>query len=128
STDDDVITPSIEIDLGGDVEFNVLRYEEMISLGQRVAEYQVEAFVDGQWKQIASGKTIGNRKLDRVPKLKASKIRLTITKALASPAIRSIGVHLDTISPAEYFEPAMANMEIARGTRARASAPATNTK
>jgi alpha-L-fucosidase len=128
TTDDSVTTPSIEIDLGGDVEFNVLRYEEVIQLGQRVAEYKVEAFSDGQWKQVASGKTIGHRKLDRIPRIKASKIRLTITKALACPVISSIGVHLDSVSPAEYFQPAMANMEVARGTRARATAPTANPK
>ena len=98
--------------------------EEPIELGQRVAEYKVEAFANGEWKQISSGKTIGHKKLDRVPKLKANKIRLTITKSLAAPAIRAIGVHLDTVSPPEYFEPKLANKEVAKGTRARATAPA----
>jgi alpha-L-fucosidase len=118
ATDDDVTTPTIEIDLGGDVEFNVIRTEEMISLGQRVAEYKLEALVDGNWKQIGGGKTIGNRKLDRVPRTKASKIRLTITKSRACPTIRAIGVHLDGVSPPEVFEPALANKEVVRGTRA----------
>jgi alpha-L-fucosidase len=123
ATDDDVTTPSIEIDLGGEVEFNVIRMEENIALGQRIAEYKLEAMTGGQWKQIAGGKTIGNRKLDRIPKQKASKIRLTITKSRACPTIRAIGVHLDTVSPPEYFEPELANREVVRGARAT-SAPA----
>ena len=52
-----------------------------------------------------------------VPKMKASKIRLTIVHALACPAIRSIGVHLDKVSPPEYFQPAKANTESVRGPR-----------
>jgi alpha-L-fucosidase len=114
ATDDGVTTGTLEVDLGGEQEFNVVRLEEMISLGQRVAEYKIEAWNDGSknWQELNHGATIGYRKLDRFPKVKASKVRLTILSARGCPAIKSFGVHLDTISPAEYFEPTKANMEI----------------
>jgi alpha-L-fucosidase len=111
TTDDNVTSASLEIDLGGDTTFNVFRSEETISLGQRVQEYTVEAMIGGQWNPIASGTTIGHRKLDRFPKVTASKVRFTITKARACPVMRSIGIHLDTISPPESFEPANALSE-----------------
>jgi alpha-L-fucosidase len=118
ATDDNVTNASVEVDLGGEVEFNVVRIEEVIELGQRVGEYKIEAFADGSWREIGGGKTIGHRKLDRVPKISASKVRLTIVKSRACPVIRSFGLHLDTVSPAEFFEPALANKELVRGTRA----------
>ncbi|HSV16603.1 MAG TPA: hypothetical protein VLI90_20230 [Tepidisphaeraceae bacterium] len=71
----------------------------------------MDAFVGGQWKLIASGTTIGHRKLDRFPKVMASKVRFTITKARACPVIRSIGVHMDSVSPPESFEPGNALSE-----------------
>ena len=118
ASDDNVTSASFEVDLGGGVEFNVVRIEELIELGQRVSEYKLDAFTDGTWREIGRGKTIGHKKLDRVPKVRASKVRLTITKSLACPVIRAFGLHLDTVSPAEFFEPASANKEVVRGTRA----------
>jgi alpha-L-fucosidase len=119
ATDDDVTNASLLVDLGGEKEFNVIRIEEMISLGQRVQKYKVEAFLGADhWKEISSGTTIGYRKLDRFPKVTASKVRLTILAARACPTVKSFGIHLDTVSPAGSFEPESALKEIKRGTRA----------
>lgn len=118
ATDDGVTSASLEIDLGAAADFNVIRTEEVIALGQRVSEYKIEALEGADWKTIVNGTTIGNRKLDRFPKVTASKIRLTIEKARACPTIRTVGVYLDTVSPAESFEPAIALKEMKPGTRA----------
>ncbi len=114
ATDDGVTSASLEVDLGGEAEFNVVRTEEAIQLGQRVQEYKIEARsqASGDWKTIVNGTTIGHCKLDRFPKTKASKLRLTIVKALACPTIRTFGAHLDTVSPPESFEPASALAEV----------------
>jgi alpha-L-fucosidase len=121
ATDDGVTNATLEVDLGGEQEFNVVRLEEMITLGQRVAEYKIESWVDGanDWKELNHGFTIGYRKLDRFPKVKSSKVRLTILQARACPAIKSFGVHLDTVSPADYFEPAKANYEAKTTAKAK---------
>jgi alpha-L-fucosidase len=111
ATDDAVTTSSFDVDLGSEQEFNVIRTEEMVSLGQRVVEYKVEVsgLADaGAWRSIVQGTTIGYRKLDRFPRLSASKVRVTITKSLASPVLRGFGVHLDTVSPPDSFLPANA--------------------
>jgi alpha-L-fucosidase len=120
ATDDGVTNGWIEVNLGGEKQFNVIRTEEMIGLGQRVAEYKLEVWDDAakDWKEVNHGYTIGYRKLDRFPTVKASRVRLTILKSRACPTIKSIGVHLDTISPPESFEPANANLEVKPGTRA----------
>jgi alpha-L-fucosidase len=114
STDDGVTSASLEIDLGGEVEFNVIRSEEMITLGQRVQRYRVDVPSGTGWRTIATGTTIGYRKLDRIPKTRATKVRLTILEARACPAIRGFGLHLDTISPAAYFDPKHANADYTR--------------
>lgn len=120
ATDDGVTNATLEVDLGGEQEFNVIRLEEMITLGQRVAEYKIEAWDDGaeNWKELNHGFTIGYRKLDRFPKVKSSRVRLTILQSRACPAIKSLGVYLDTVSRPEYFEPDKANFEVKTGTRA----------
>jgi len=108
ATNDGVTTATLTVDLGTDRPFNVVGTEEMISLGQRVAEYEIDALVGGTWTPVAKGTTIGYRKLDRFPKVTASKVRLTITRSLACPVICGFGIYLDTISPPESFEPANA--------------------
>jgi alpha-L-fucosidase len=111
ATDDGIAMSSFEVDLGSEQDFNVIRMEEAIALGQRVLQYevQVSGVADaGAWRSIVQGTTIGYRKLDRFPRLTASKIRVTIQKSLASPVLRGFGVHLDTISPPDSFLPANA--------------------
>lgn len=102
ATDDNVTQASLEVRLLGEKEFNVIRLEEMISLGQRVQEYNVEVYdaKSQAWTTVANGTTIGYRKLDRIPLVKASRVRLNITKALACPTIKSFGIHLDPVSKA----------------------------
>ena len=114
ATDDTVLSGRVELDLGRECVFNVLRLEEMISLGQRVQEYRVDYWDSGVqgWRQLTYGTTIGYRKLDRFPAVRSSKIRLTIVNALACPTIREIGVHFDGISSAQSFEPDNAFREI----------------
>jgi alpha-L-fucosidase len=107
----------LTIDFGKDVEFNVVRTQEEIQWGQRVSEYKIEAFTDGQWKVVHEGKTIGYKKLDRFPRTKASKLRISIVAARAAPIMKPVGVYLDTVSPADHFEPAKANMELVRRPR-----------
>jgi alpha-L-fucosidase len=121
STDDPVTSAALEVDLGGEVEFNVTRLEEMISLGQRVQQYKIEAWsaAASTWQPLVQGTTIGYRKLDRFPKVTASKLRLTILKSRACPAIKSFGVHLDTVSPPESFAPANALAEYKRPPQKR---------
>jgi len=119
ATDDGVTSATLEVDLGGVQQFNVIRLEERLALGQRVAEYKTEAWDEDAkaWKALSRGSTIGYRKLDRVPMAKTSKVRLTILRSRACPAIQSFGVHLDTVSPAEFFEPEKANFEVKPVTR-----------
>ena len=88
--------------------------QEAADLGQRVQEYKVEGQVDSDWKLLSQGTTIGDRKLDRFPPVTVWKVRLTILKASASPAIRKFGLYLDNASSPATVEPAKASAERAQ--------------
>ncbi|MEE9367332.1 MAG: alpha-L-fucosidase [Pontiella sp.] len=113
-TDDGEHSASLTIDFGKEVEFNVVRIEEMIALGQRVSKYRVDVWNGSmsRWDLVHEGTTIGRRKLDRLPKTKTSKVRLTLLESRACPAIRSFGIHLDSVSPPEHFLPSFAHREV----------------
>jgi len=117
ATDDAVTNATLQVELAGPTTFNVIRTEENIALGQRVQRYRVEAFIGDAWKEICSGTTVGHRKLDRFPSVTASRVRLTILASRACPTITSFGVHYDSVSSPESFEPENALKEIKRGTR-----------
>jgi alpha-L-fucosidase len=82
----------LEVDFGRPVEFNVAMMQEKIALGQFVEEYRVEAMIDGEWRQLSQGTTIGHKKLDRFPKTKATRARLTIVKSRGPVHISAFGL------------------------------------
>lgn len=93
ATDDDVTKASLTIDFGKSVLFNRFLVQEYIRLGQRVKSFTLEAFVDGNWKEIAKATTIGYKRILRFPGVNASKVRLNITDSKSCPLISNIGVY-----------------------------------
>ncbi len=75
------------------VTFDVVRLEEDIRHGQVVSAYRVEAEVDGSWRTLSRGTTIGHRKLDRIPPVTAAGVRLVIEGALDRPKVSRLGLH-----------------------------------
>jgi len=61
---------------------------EDIAHGERVREYVLEAFREGQWAELAAGSAIGHKKIDRFEPVLASRLRLRVTKHAAEPVIR----------------------------------------
>lgn len=92
-TDDGVTTASLEVDLGKATTFNRAMVQEQIALGQRVEEHVVEAWDGSGWKVVATGTTIGHKRLHRFPDVTATKVRLTIRKSLACLTIRAFGIY-----------------------------------
>jgi alpha-L-fucosidase len=46
---------------------NMLDLRENIEAGQQVSAFAVDALVDGSWTEVASGTTIGHRRLLTLP-------------------------------------------------------------
>jgi alpha-L-fucosidase len=93
ATDDDVTKASITIDLGKPTTFNRFLVQEYIRLGQRVKAFTIEALIDGKWKELAKGTTIGYKRILRFPTVKATQVRFTITDSKACPVISNIGIY-----------------------------------
>ena len=67
-----------EVDLGRTVSAGVVRLEENIVQGQRVARYAVHGSVGGAWQELVRGTTVGYRKLDRVAPVSVRRVRVTV--------------------------------------------------
>lgn len=90
ATPDDKTTGSVTIDLGQETEVNRILVQEYIKLGQRVQEFKAEALVDGNWKTLIDGTTVGHKIIRKFPVVKTSKIRFTISKSKTCPLISNI--------------------------------------
>ena len=60
---------------------------EDIARGQSVAAYRLEGRVDGAWRVLSRGTTIGHRKLDRFAPVAITGARLQIEDAVGPVAL-----------------------------------------
>ncbi|PUZ29077.1 alpha-L-fucosidase [Chitinophaga parva] len=102
ATDDSVHTASLEADLHKPQTFDVVRLRENIKLGQRVEAFAVDAWVDGQWKEVAKGTSIGSQRLLRLDQpVTAAKVRFRFTQAPVCLAISDLGLFKQAALPVE---------------------------
>lgn len=95
ATDDAVKSPELVVDLKEAKRFNIIRLRENIKLGQRIDSVAVDAWVNGEWKQVATATSIGGNRLIRLPyALNTSKVRLRISAAVC-PALSDFGLFLE---------------------------------
>ncbi|MGD2135800.1 MAG: alpha-L-fucosidase [Gemmatimonadales bacterium] len=71
-----------ELDAGRPVTVSIADLRENITHGQAVARYVLHGMVDGAWRVLARGTTIGYRKLDRFEPVTVSAVRLTIEQTV----------------------------------------------
>jgi len=86
----------LEVDLGGSRTFDLISIQEPIALGERTTQHHVEARTNGVWATIATGTTIGQRKLHRLSPVTADAVALVISQARGAPAISELGFYDST--------------------------------
>lgn len=72
---------------------NMVLIREDISKGQRVREYSIEAESDGQWITIATGTSIGNKRIQKIEPVTSGKFRLRIAGSLKEPRIKEFSLY-----------------------------------
>ena len=71
---------------------NMCCLQEYIPEGQRVQAFKLEVWKKGNWQLLATGTTIGNKRIVSFEPVRARKVRLTIEKARAIPLISEVQV------------------------------------
>jgi alpha-L-fucosidase len=93
ATSDKQNTGDIIINLGKETEVNRIVLQEYIKLGQRVKEFKVTAFDNGNWTPLVEGTTIGYKVIRKFPVVKTTKIKVSISDAKACPLISNIELY-----------------------------------
>ncbi|MGA2175476.1 MAG: family 20 glycosylhydrolase [Verrucomicrobiota bacterium] len=92
ATDDAVTNAELVLEFKQPVTFNLVRLREYLPLGQRVEEFALDQWKDGQWLEFAKGTSIGNCRLVRTEPVTTRQVRLRIVKCPVCPAIAELGL------------------------------------
>jgi alpha-L-fucosidase len=84
---------TIYFELNGNKTFDVLALQEEIRVGQRVEKFALEYDDNGQWKEIASGTTIGYKRLLHFTPVTTHKVRLRILSSRLNPTLAEFGLY-----------------------------------
>ena len=77
--------------------FNRIVLQEQIrNYSQRIARFAIDAEIEGTWRQIAKGTTVGYKKICRTATVSSNRIRVRVLEARVCPTISNFGL---------YFEP-----------------------
>jgi alpha-L-fucosidase len=92
ATDDAVTTGSIEIDLKNAAEIKYLLLQEYIKLGQRISGFTVDIWLNNAWQTVASGTTIGYKRILKLNPVTTDKVRVNITASKACPVLSNLEI------------------------------------
>lgn len=84
---------SLELNLGKKQRISYCIIRENISKGERIRGYKIEAEVEGKWKTIGAGESVGHKRIERFEPVETTKVRLVITNAIALPDIAGFSVY-----------------------------------
>lgn len=94
-TPDGVTSSEVEIELKAPALINVIKLQENIrDYGQRVEAFAIDAFVNSEWKEIATSTTIGFRKMIRLNEpVETDRFRIRIQDSRRSISLSNISMY-----------------------------------
>jgi alpha-L-fucosidase len=92
TTDDNVTTGYIEVELNKPRTVKYIQLQEYIKLGQRVKSFKVEAWDGDAWKSLSEATTIGYKRILKLEPIETNKLKITILASKACPLISDIKV------------------------------------
>jgi len=91
---------TVELRLSQPQEINFVMIMEDITRGQRIRNYEVEGLVNGEWKKLCAGESIGHKRIQEFDRTRVEAIRLRVTGAVARPLIRKLAAYnIETLPP-----------------------------
>jgi len=84
---------TLELRFDRPIRVNHVITQENIRHGQIVRTYEVDGLVEGTWKKLLDGSSIGYRRIDVIDTVLVGALRLRVTKAVDKPVIRSFSAY-----------------------------------
>jgi len=97
ATDDDVRRCMLTVNLSRrgrpTADFDRVVLGEPLAFGQRIARFRIEARVQGEWREIGKGTTVGRKRIVPVPRVTADSLRIFIDASRAAPIVSRISLY-----------------------------------
>lgn len=93
ATDDNVNSGNIELTWKKSQKISYVVLQEYIRLGQRVKSFSVDAWDGNDWKRVASGITIGYKRILKIEPVKTTRLRINIEESKACPVLSELAVY-----------------------------------
>ncbi len=77
----------------------VILQESIATHSERIEKHALDAFINGEWKEIATATNVGYKRILRFPEITASEFRIRILESRAEPAIATISAHYYKTKP-----------------------------
>jgi len=85
--------PSVTIQLHDEAIIDRILLQEPIQFGQRINEFTIEAEVEGEWRSIVKGTTIGYKRILRFDPVKCSTLHVKIAGFNSTPALSTVAAY-----------------------------------
>lgn len=73
--------------------------EEEIALGERIRGYRLEGLVDGAWRTVGDGVSVGHKRIQPIEPQVLGGVRLVATSSVGTPRLRSIAAFAVGVAP-----------------------------
>jgi len=76
------------------VKINRFVIQEAVSTnGERIEKHALDAWIDGQWKEVAHATNVGYKRILRFPEVTSDKFRIRVLESRATPVISNVSAH-----------------------------------
>jgi alpha-L-fucosidase len=99
TTDDWTTTAEIEYDLGAKKRFSLAMLQEHLASGQRIEACAFDARIDGAWKELGTGTTVGYKRIFRFEPVGTDRVRVRILGSRVAPTLSNFGLFLEPNRP-----------------------------
>lgn len=94
------VTSELIITSDKPVTFNrLMLQEEVPNVGERIERHAVDAWINGEWKEIAEATNVGYRRILRFPDTTTDKIRIRILESRLTPSLSTVKAYYYNARP-----------------------------
>ena len=96
--DDWTEAADIVVTLDEPVRFNrVVLQEQIKDFGQRIARFAIDASIDGEWRELSAGTTVGYKRICRFDAVESDRVRIRIVDARLCPTLSAFGIYFELV-------------------------------
>lgn len=95
---------AIEIQTAKPIRTNRFMIQEAIDTnGERIEEHALDVWIDGAWKEVATGTNVGYKRILRFPEVETNRFRLRVLNSRALPVLSEVGAFYVKVRPPQLM-------------------------